>query len=150
MGLKNLVVLRTKQSGIANLGGIAKVLRKLAKETIEPCAEFPGWHPVLLKLEEEGTRMRLKLCLTICGEDELVEEFRSIRCKLRSKIMIDGERIDTALQSVEPALNKVRRFEIGMIEPDGQTIAFIYLHVGSKNIERAFFQCRDRQRKDRR
>jgi len=34
--LKNLVVVSTKETGIPNLNGVAKVLRNLAEESIEP------------------------------------------------------------------------------------------------------------------
>ncbi len=72
MRFEHLAVIRTEKARVSDFYGITKILRELLEEIIEAVEEFLGHHAMALKLEEEGTGMRLKACFTVRSQDELV------------------------------------------------------------------------------
>ena len=53
------------------------------EEIIEAFEEFLGQHPMALKLEEKGAGMRLEPRFTIGSQNQLVEEFRIEKSRIR-------------------------------------------------------------------
>jgi hypothetical protein len=73
MSGKDLAVVRTAKTGIANLDDVLEVFRELTEKGIQSCAELVSRHSMPLKLEQEWSRMWFKLRFTVWRHNQFVE-----------------------------------------------------------------------------
>jgi hypothetical protein len=72
-----------KQSSIPDLRRVAKIIRQLAEERIEASAELVDRLAMPLKLKEEWAGVKLKFCVSVRSQHEIIEERRIEKPRIR-------------------------------------------------------------------